>query len=97
MVFVRDMASVGAPCMWGLWVNDALVARLAIGEQVALRVRAGELRVATARDPQGQGMCSSFLGKQQVDRVVSVEPGSKKVYRMYMLASGGMDIVRGEN
>ncbi len=87
----------GSPCMYGLWVNDALVARLAIGERVELRVRGGELRVSTTRDPQGQGLCSSFLGKQKIDRVVNVEPGSTKVYRMYMLESGGMDIVRGES
>jgi hypothetical protein len=97
LVFVRDISMIAANCYWGLFVDGKLAARIGNMEKVALPVKAGEFAVSTARDPQGRGLCGGVLGSQEVVRTARVEPGETRVYRLMMMASGGMEIVRADN
>ncbi|MDO9094461.1 MAG: hypothetical protein Q8R98_03670 [Rubrivivax sp.] len=96
IIVVRDWAMPAASCYWGLYVDGQLAARIGNIERVDLRVKAGEVKISTARDPMGKGLCGNVLGAQEIQRSTTIEAGATKVFRLMMLGTGGLDIVRAD-
>lgn len=95
IVVVRDLGFLGSGCFQSLTVNGKLVARMDKGETVRMRVPAGDLLLATGRDPEGRGMCS-FETDYRVAREFVIRAGEVKRFRM-VIGSGGLDLMRWES
>lgn len=95
VVVTRDTGFFGQGCYYALFVNTVLVARMAVGETASFRVPSGEVLLAVARDPQGQGLCHSGVHPARTQRETILRPGQKKFFRL-ALNEGGMDIMRAD-
>ncbi|MCY1286521.1 hypothetical protein D9M69_369200 [compost metagenome] len=89
IIITRDSGFLGGGCYFAALVDGVVAARLAQGEYVKLKVKAGEHIVGLATDRQGKGMCSS--GYDQFEQSVIVNSGETKRFRMQS-GPGGFDI-----
>lgn len=94
ITIVRDLSEAGSACYWGVFIEDQLIARLGVTEKVDVHVKAGPLKLATARDPMGRGLCGTALGRFELVRGTVLQAGESKVFRLVTLGTGSLEIVR---
>jgi hypothetical protein len=95
ITFVRDSGFTGRACNVGVFVNQALVARLAAAETATFKVPSGEVLLKVGRDPAGRGLCA-VNGEEWTQRETSLKAGEHKTFRVTIDGSMRADVQRAD-
>jgi len=96
IVVTRDSGhAAGAACLFAVWINGTLAARLDIGETSRFSVPAGDVLFRVQRDPMGKGLCA--VGDSDwTQRETTLHPGEIKYFRL-VVDSARPDIQRADS
>ena len=96
LTMIRDEGFLGGGCYYAVSINGVLAARLNPTEFARFYLEPGEILMRYGRDPQGQGLCSSFHESDWTQRETLLKPGEKKFFRLTIDQMGKTDIQRAD-
>ncbi|GGJ78501.1 3-isopropylmalate dehydratase [Pseudomonas matsuisoli] len=86
----RDVGYLGGGCFVEFLIDRQVAARIGRGESASFYVEPGQHIVGIGRDHAGEGLCAKARLKRE--KLVTVEPGQRYVFRIVSEASSGFDI-----
>ncbi len=96
LTVIRDIDFGYSACYLAVHINGVLAARLDEAEFARFYVEPGEILLRVGRDPQGEGLCSSFQDQYWTHRETFLKPGEQKFFRLFRGTSGKFDIMRSD-
>lgn len=96
IVVTRDKGWAGSACLYALYIDGVLAARLETHESATFLIPAGEHLLRSGRDPQGRGLCATFQN-EWTQRETTLQPGETKHFRLTIDANGRTDIQRADD
>lgn len=95
LTVIRDEGFIGGGCLYAIYLNRTLAARLEVAEFARFSIEPGEVLIRVARDPYGRGLCGLDLDNW-TQRETILKPGEHKTFRLSIDMNGKLDVHRSD-